>query len=413
MFTHSTKVSVYSDSWGAEKWPSVSTPDTKKSSSEAKKSTPESQKYLEAKELYDDKKLSADVEKLQKLIAEGNISELKNQLKNYRVEGIGNLEVAITKIDLLGRAKDGRVISVQKEGFVNPVEESTIVNALVKNGSNLAKLIQIYILANDASVQFQDFKKSLAGIDGNLERFTMQWLTQVIGSLKNKQALEGLRQEVDNKTRSGPLKAMGVDVETNIRNTSTVNEDLRKRREMSVDLAWDNLILWSYGNISRVDLTTGKIALGDLPSKEYPLTVHLVRDRDNKQNPLMIASEVNRNNIKNAMKLVNLVHFIVSEFMNEEKKKSLRDTETPFYIGTDWTFQKGNLKVKDGTVNPTDITKEETLTALLKDARTNTVLDPEILARFLNDIFRAKNPQTTIDRWSTHVGKGKAISSTP
>ena len=81
------------------------------------RSTPEIQKYLEANELHDDKKLSVDVEKFQKLIVEGNISELKNQFKNYRVDGIGSLETAITGMDLLNRAKGGESYLNKKRRF--------------------------------------------------------------------------------------------------------------------------------------------------------------------------------------------------------------------------------------------------------------------------------------------------------
>ena len=51
----------------------------------------------------------------------------------------------------------------------------------------------------------------------------------------------------------------------------------------------------------------------------------------------------------------------------------------------------GHLQINDSKIAPTNIAKIETLQKMLSDARTNTTQDPQILARFLNDIFRAKN----------------------
>lgn len=46
----------------------------------------------------------------------------------------------------------------------------------------------------------------------------------------------------------------------------------------------------------------------------------------------MVESGVSRRNIENAMKLVNLIHFVVQEFMDKKQKTSIRDNETPFQI---------------------------------------------------------------------------------
>ncbi len=375
---------------------------------ETQSNTRETQKFINAKELHDDKKLATDVEGVSKMIAEWDASKAKELFKNYRVEGIGNLQSAITRIDLQNRAKDGRIIPTQPDSIMPSSNGDEPISALVKNRSNLAKLIQLYIIAHDASVQKKDFAKSLAWVDGDLERFTMQWLTQVIGATRNRSALDNMKNEIDQNTRRAPLGAMGVDVETDIRNKWAINDDLRSKREMSVDLLGDNLVIKSYGQESFVDLKTGKIYLGGLFSRqEYPLTVHLVRDRDSKQNPLFIESEVNRTNIKNAMKLMNLVHFVVKEFMNDDKKWTIKDMEKPFYV------VNGGIALDNAVLTDTNIVKRKTLDGLLLDARTNMTQNPELLARFLNDIFRSKNPQWTLDRGSTHVGKQKPISDKP
>lgn len=48
---------------------------------------------------------------------------------------------------------------------------------------------------------------------------------------------------------------------------------------------------------------------------------------------------------------------------------------------------------------------------MLLDVRTNTSENPEVVARFLNDIFRTKFPQNTVNRGSTYVGLDAPISS--
>lgn len=322
------------------------------------------------------------------MIAEWRTEELRGALKDYRVEWIGYLLSAIVRMDLVNRAKNGRVIPTQIESLGSLTNWDELTPALIKNRSNLAKIIQLTIIAFDASVQNKDFAKTLAGVDGDIERFTMQGLTQVIKAIKMRQEFGDLKRDINQNMRSWPLKAIGVDIETAIRNKSDVNETLRATREMSVDISGDNLIVKSYGQESYVDLKSGKIIFGWLLSwKEYPLTVQLVRDRDNKNAPLFIESEVNRENIKKAMKLMNLVHFIVKEFMNNERKHTIRDMEKPFYV------VGGNIALDNGFFIDVNIVKRKTLESILMDVRTNTSESPEILARFLNDIFRSKYPQ--------------------
>ena len=77
---------------------------------------------------------------------------------------------------------------------------------------------------------------------------------------------------------------------------------------------------------------------------------------------------------------------------------------------------KGNVilqycGIDDSLINPTDLAKKEILHQMLLDVRTNTSENPEIVARFLNDVFRAKYPQNTVDRGSTYVGLDSPISN--
>lgn len=106
----------------------------------------------------------------------------------------------------------------------------------------------------------------------------------------------------------------------------------------------------------------------------------------------MIESEISRENIKNAMKLMNLVHYVVSEFMNDSRKSAIRDIEKPFVIS------RGALQIDDSIWNPTDIASKEKMIQLMTDVRTNTFENPQLIASFLNDIFRSKNPTQTVDR---------------
>ena len=57
----------------------------------------------------------------------------------------------------------------------------------------------------------------------------------------------------------------------------------------------------------------------------------------------------------------------------------------------------GHLQINDSKIAPTNIAKIKTLQKMLADARSNTTQDPQILARFLNDIFRAKNQAESKD----------------
>ncbi len=373
---------------------------------------PEAQKFSEAQEFHNDNLLSWDIIKFSAMIAKWQISELKNTLKSYNI-GISDdtgssvtnttLEQILINIDFQNRAKDGRTSSLPTHN----IDQDRSV--LIKNKSNLAKLIQIYIIAHDASVQKSDFAKSLQWVDGNLERFTMQGLAQVIAGIKTRTAIDRMKDDIDGRLRSGPIKAMWVDVATKIQRTGDMDENLRKRREMSIDVNGDILRVGSYKNISTLDLKTGKMIFeeGLFTWKEYSVTIQLVRDRDNKNNPLMIESEISRENIKNAMKLMNLVHYVVSEFMNDSRKSTIRDREKPFII------VNGILKIDDGLLSKTDIVSREKLEQLMTDAKTNTYENPKLIASFLNEIFRSKNPVTIVDRWSIYIWRQKPISTTP
>ncbi len=97
------------------------------------------------------------------------------------------------------------------------------------------------------------------------------------------------------------------------------------------------------------------------------MNIHLVRDRDTANSPLVGESAVNRTNIHNAIKLMNLVHFTVKEYMNDTVRKSLRNTESPFYVDSDGELQVSNGMALIGM--DTTIAQRSTLNQLLSDAR--------------------------------------------
>jgi hypothetical protein len=124
-------------------------------------------------------------------------------------------------------------------------------------------------------------------------------------------------------------------------------------------------------------------------SRKYPVSVNFVRDRDDKDAPIMIESEINRKNIQNAIRLMNFVHFAVSEFMNPERSKSIRNQEAPFYA-----MHQGNIQIHHSAAKITDtsVASADLVYSLLKEFTTNQSLAPESLARFLNDIYRSRVP---------------------
>jgi hypothetical protein len=97
-------------------------------------------------------------------------------------------------MDFQNRAKNGRIVNMPYGGAGLSIEED--MRTLVKNGSNLAKLMQLYVIAFDGSVQMTDSRKVLAGVDGNLERFSMLGLSQLKKTIGAQKATEKLRNDI-------------------------------------------------------------------------------------------------------------------------------------------------------------------------------------------------------------------------
>ncbi len=64
---------------------------------------------------------------------------------------------------------------------------------------------------------------------------------------------------MQDETIAKALKAMGVDVETTIRNTGSANNELRSMRELGIDVVGGSMIVTSYGQSSRLNLSDGKM----------------------------------------------------------------------------------------------------------------------------------------------------------
>lgn len=365
-------------------------------------------RYPEIKESHDDSKLAGDLENITKLIHDNKITKAKDQLEKYVIDSLYwkiNLKSIIMGIDFQNRPRNWR-ISIVDNNSLSP-EGMDRFQILIKNNSNLAKIVQLYITISDASIQQVNGKVPLSGVNGNIERFTMQWLSVVREKIRTQQSLDMLRSEAYNNSTVRPLKSIATDLDTTLRNTGSGNEKLRALRNMKVDVLEKGILRFgSYGQTSYIDLNNWVITLHSQNlNLKYPITVNLVRDRENPNNPLVIESGVSRRNIENAMKLINLVHFVAKEFMGEKWKVSIRDNETPFQIS------RWSLQIDDSLINPTDLAKKETLDQILLDVRTNTSENPEVVARFLNDVFRAKYPQNTVNRGSTYVGLDTPISN--
>lgn len=143
--------------------------------------------------------------------------------------------------------------------------------------------------------------------------------------------------------------------------------------------------------------TDGQYSLQNRIQESYPLTIHLVRNRENNGNMIPIESEINRKNIQNAIAMMNFVHFTLLEYiLSPEKSSIVRDKQVPFYISKN--IGKGNLILNDALVNPTDLLSKKALEGMLINARDNKIEDPEILAQFLNEIFRKSNQKAPVDR---------------
>lgn len=115
----------------------------------------ESQKYTDIKESHDDLKLASSVGNIMKLIHEGGTKNAKQQLEEcFLISQHGkkiDLKSIILGIDFQDRPRSGRVSEISSNSLSPDGGDN--FQLLIKNGSNLAKLIQLYIIMSDASVQ--------------------------------------------------------------------------------------------------------------------------------------------------------------------------------------------------------------------------------------------------------------------
>lgn len=73
--------------------------------------------------------------------------------------------------------------------------------------------------------------------------------------IKTQQSLDVLRSEAYKNSTVRPLKAIGTDLDTTMRNTGSQSEKLRALRNMKVDVLENGILrLGSYGQTSKINL---------------------------------------------------------------------------------------------------------------------------------------------------------------
>ena len=100
---------------------------------------------------------------------------LEHAINDYKVDGV-SLKTLIHGISMIDINRD-------TQSVVSKVDGKLIQ---IKNGTDLARIVQIYIAYQNKSVDFKDFQSQNKQFDGKIGKFTKQWIVDLQWEMNNK-----------------------------------------------------------------------------------------------------------------------------------------------------------------------------------------------------------------------------------
>jgi hypothetical protein len=326
------------------------------------------------KETYNDGALKNTVDRAMWFLNDRNTRELKKTLDTLKVPEFWNR--SIKDIIMAIKPIDKKTNAQKIVGFML-TDVILSGSVYIHNGSNLAKIIQLYLVAEGFSVQYKDHTTVTPNIDGQLERFTLQAITQFQTGTKLHDSLQDIKSKIDTSPIKDLFSSLAFDVQKELEWTWQENTELRKKRGFGIEVIGPHEVRFSsFWSKSLLDTQTWKLRfLGTGGSLEYPFSVELVKDTSGK---LLLNSSENKEKIKSALRLMNLVHYIAAMLLDMKSKDSKMSVPR-FY----------NISSFDGirlNANSKHIISAELLQQIILVGKENMNTQRALLVDFLNTL---------------------------
>ncbi len=190
------------------------------------------------------------------------------------------------------------------------------VKGTVKPWSDIAKLLQIYIVSQWFSV-LNENSTFLQSIDGKFNDSTIQWR-------------DDLKRKIEEEDKF--LKWCFQDLDTKITNTGDYNDNLQSVRKLSIEtINYPIIEVNSYGKTCYLDINKRKMYVLSKDNEEMFLNYQFSLGI-NKSNWEVLPSNYNKNKLTNMFWLMNIINR--SRYLSQTTSDKSWEDYHPFYIET-------------------------------------------------------------------------------
>jgi len=286
------------------------------------------------KEYYDDKPLKEVFSN-----AFARFQECKNSTDTKRLENLQAWVDNSIYVDILGKKRSIReiVLALEITDIKNPHMILDGKKIAVEHRSYLAKLIQMFSVAHGNPVFFKDKQPLEASIDGNIGRFTIQ-------------ALASMKKSIETGNASRKTDWLKSGYYDSMREVKSAKGKIQTERSESFKYnPLSNAVeMGSYGITSKL-IVGGEnplmyVQIPGLSEEPYPFAIPLGINKETGE--VLMDSDMNKQNLKNAYKICNFVHFVLKEYVLSSKYKD-KWLVNPFNV----SFIRENIEFSTGWVN--------------------------------------------------------------
>lgn len=282
---------------------------------------------------------------------------LQQKLQQFRYEGL-SLEEMISNISplRLGSTQNLDAIMIKQSDIKSQSKELRLLR-----GSDIVKIIQIYLLANWESVLFKDFQTQWS-IDGTIGRFTIQAITSMQEKI-NQRKIVDLRDEIQTHQTikwwiSDKLHTIYKTPDNGNNTTNIRDQTINKQRwvmEQMVDINRLTITINAYGNKTTINYSTGEIntILPNWKNHTYPQSLHFLVDK-NFGNKINTWLETNKKEIQKGFAMALFFNKMIADYIKPNITKNT-DEYRPFHINMVGDIEINN-SFSDGMKNLYDTT---------------------------------------------------------